>query len=37
MSMATVEAEREIARELEASERLLWSGVPREGVVLTGR
>ena len=34
--MTTVEAEREIARELDAEDRLLWSGVPREGVVLTG-
>jgi hypothetical protein len=34
--MTTVEAEREIARELEANECLLWSGVPRQGGVLTG-
>ena len=32
--MSPTEAEREIAKELEADERLMWSGAPREGVVL---
>jgi hypothetical protein len=34
--MTTVDAEREIARELDAKDRLLWSGMSRQGVVLTG-
>lgn len=32
--MTTVEAEQEIAREMEPNERLVWSGVPRRGIAL---